>query len=236
SWEKNRAKRVGFQRDQRAAKFFEELQDICAQLREAEGAPALPQPNPEGMSGHPFEVLSFHPRLFEHAFAKAEKHELLSKKWFHAVLLFLHPDKSHHLPQEWQNAQNYTAVRESFKLLPQYKEDMEEASTRTVYKERVRIEKYRLHLQTKFKQRFNNWEAKCKEIRDAKMSEAKKVLIKFAEYADCVSFDDFKVIYYARFLEKDKAYEIKKKAKLEEAATDIRFLETFGAESESHEE
>ncbi|ETP28445.1 hypothetical protein F442_22261 [Phytophthora nicotianae P10297] len=68
------------------------------------------------------------------------------------------------------------------------------------------------------------------------MSEAKKVLIKFAEYADCVSFDDFKVIYYACFLEKDKAYEIKKKAKLEEAATDIRFLETFGAESESDAE
>ncbi|KUF83601.1 hypothetical protein AM587_10001105 [Phytophthora nicotianae] len=57
---------------------------------------------------------------------------------------------------KWQNAQNYTAVRESFKLLPQYKEDMEEASTRTVYEERVRIEKYRLYLQTKFKQRFNN--------------------------------------------------------------------------------
>ncbi|ETN22702.1 hypothetical protein PPTG_02560 [Phytophthora nicotianae INRA-310] len=113
---------------------------------------------------------------------------------------------------------------------------MEEASTRTVYEERVRIEKYRLYIQTKFKQWFNNWEAKCKEIRDAKMSEAKEELVKFAEYADCVSFDDFKVIYYARFLEKDKAYEIKKKAKLEQAATDIRFLETFGAESESDEE
>ncbi|ETP00495.1 hypothetical protein F441_22102 [Phytophthora nicotianae CJ01A1] len=157
------------------------------------------------MSGHPLEVLSLHPGLFEHAFAKAEKHELLSKKWFHALLLFLHPDKSHHLPLEWQNAQNYTAVRESFKLLPQYKEDMEEASTRTVYEER--------------------------EIRDAKMSEAKEGLVKFAEYADCVSFDDFKVIYYARFLEKDKAYVIKKKAKLEQAASDIRFLKTFGAES-----
>ncbi|ETN20297.1 hypothetical protein PPTG_03331 [Phytophthora nicotianae INRA-310] len=189
---KNRAKRVGFQRDQRAAKFFEELQDIRAQLREAEGAPALPQPKPKGMSGHPLEVLSFHPGLFEHAFVKAEKHELLSKKGFHALLLFLHSDKSHHLPQEWQNAQNYTA------------EDMEEASTRTVYEERVRIETYRLYLQTKFKQRFNNWEAKF--------------------------------IYYARFLEKDKAYEIKEKAKLEQAATDIRFLETFGAESESDEE
>ncbi|ETP11205.1 hypothetical protein F441_13255 [Phytophthora nicotianae CJ01A1] len=201
---KNRAKRVGFQRDQRATKFFEELQDIRAQLREAEGAPALPQPKPKGMSGHPLEVLSFHPGLFEHAFAKAEKHELLSKKGFHALLLFLLSDKSHHLPQEWQNAQNYTAVRKSFKLLPQYKEDMEEASTRTVYEERVRIETYRLYLQTKFKQRFNNWEAKF--------------------------------IYYARFLEKDKAYEIKEKAKLEQAATDIRFLETFGAESESDEE
>ncbi|ETP08902.1 hypothetical protein F441_15186 [Phytophthora nicotianae CJ01A1] len=182
SWEKNRTKRVGFQRDQRA-------------LREADGAPALPQPKPKGMSGHPLEVLCLHPGLFEHAFAKAEKHELLSKKWFHSLLLFLRPDKSHHLPQEWQNAQNYTAVRESFKLLPQYKEDMEEASTRTVYEERVRIEKYRLYIQTKFKQRFNNWEAKCKEIRDAKISEAKEGLVMFAEYADCVSFDDFKVIY-----------------------------------------
>ncbi|ETM99230.1 hypothetical protein PPTG_24457, partial [Phytophthora nicotianae INRA-310] len=59
------------------------------------------------------------------------------------------------------------------------------------------------------------------------MSEAKEGLVKFAEYADCVSFDDFKVIYYARFLEKDKAYVIKKKAKLEQAASDIRFLKTF---------
>ncbi|ETM30731.1 hypothetical protein L914_21595, partial [Phytophthora nicotianae] len=106
SWEKNRAKCVGFQR---ATKFFEELQDIHAQLREAEGAPALPQPKPKGMSGHPLEVLSLHPGLFEHAFAQAEKHEFLSKKLFHALLLFLHPDKSHYLLQERQNAQNYTA-------------------------------------------------------------------------------------------------------------------------------
>ncbi|ETN03981.1 hypothetical protein PPTG_15344 [Phytophthora nicotianae INRA-310] len=65
------------------------------------------------------------------------------------------------------------------------------------------------------------------------MSGAKEGLVKFA---DCVSFDEFKVIYYARFLKKDKAYEIKKKAKLEQAAIDIRFLETFGAESESDKE
>ncbi|ETK79198.1 hypothetical protein L915_14920, partial [Phytophthora nicotianae] len=36
SLEKNRAKRVGFQRDQRAAKFFEELQDIRAHGKQKE--------------------------------------------------------------------------------------------------------------------------------------------------------------------------------------------------------
>ncbi|ETL85880.1 hypothetical protein L917_14636 [Phytophthora nicotianae] len=165
SLEKNRAKRVGFQRDQRAAKFFEELQDIRAHGKQKERQ-LYPNQSRKGCQTIPSRCS---------AFIQASLSTRFPRKWFHALLLFLHPDKSHHLPQEWQNAQNYTAVRESFKLLPQYKEDMEEASTRTVYEERIRIEKYRLYLQMKFKQRFNNWEAKCKELRDAKMSEAKEV-------------------------------------------------------------
>ncbi|ETM98640.1 hypothetical protein PPTG_19339 [Phytophthora nicotianae INRA-310] len=139
SWEKNRAKRIF------AHSYGKQKERQFYPNQSLKGCQAM---------------LNLHLGLFEHAFAKAEKHELLSKKWFHALLLFLHPEKSHHLPQEWQNAQNYTAVRESFKLLPQYKEDMEDASTRTVYEERVRIDKYRLYLQTKFKQQFNNKEGK----------------------------------------------------------------------------
>ncbi|KAG1686501.1 hypothetical protein DVH05_006515 [Phytophthora capsici] len=94
----------------RAAKF----------LLEADAAQAVPQPQPKGMMGHALEVLSLHPRLFEFVFAKAEKHELLSK-----------------------------------------------------------------------------------------------------------------VIYHAHFLDKDKAYEIKKNAEQDQAASDLRFLETFGADSDS---
>ncbi|ETM99500.1 hypothetical protein PPTG_18751 [Phytophthora nicotianae INRA-310] len=168
SWEKNRAKRVGFQRDQRAAKFVEELQDIRAGYGKQKERRLYPNQSRKGCQAIPsrcsaFIQASLSTRLPRNApiifimqvsignamMFYAEKHEFLSKKWFHALLVFLHPDKSHHLPQEWQNAQNYTAVRESFKLLPQYKEDMKEASTRTVYEERVRIEKYRLYLQTR---------------------------------------------------------------------------------------
>ncbi|ETP44766.1 hypothetical protein F442_08698, partial [Phytophthora nicotianae P10297] len=130
SWEKNRAKRVGSQRDKRAATLFKELQGFRKQLREAEAAQAVPQPQPKGMMGHALEVLSLHPRLFEFVFAKAEKHELLSKGWFRVLILWLHPDKRHHLPQEWQETSNVSAVEESFKPLPKYKEEMQDASIR----------------------------------------------------------------------------------------------------------
>eukprot|EP00644_Phytophthora_capsici_P005461 jgi/Phyca11/4396/fgenesh1_pm.PHYCAscaffold_1_\ len=121
SWEKNRAKRVGSQREKRAVKLFKELQDFRKQLREADAAQAVPQPQPKGMMGHALEVLSLHPRLFEFVFAKAEKHELLSKGWFRVLILWLHPDKRHHLPQEWQEGSNASAVEESFKPLPNHR-------------------------------------------------------------------------------------------------------------------
>ncbi|KAG1693388.1 hypothetical protein DVH05_023475 [Phytophthora capsici] len=236
SWEKNRAKRVGSQREKRAVKLFKELQDFRKQLREADAAQAVPQPQPKGMMGHALEVLSLHPRLFEFVFAKAEKHELLSKGWFRVLILWLHPDKRHHLPQEWQEGSNASAVEESFKPLPKYKEEMQDADIRKIYEERVRVEKYQVYLQTRFKQRLIKWEKKCQEAREATALQAKEGLAKFAEYADCTSFDDFKVIYHARFFEKDKAYEIKKKSEQDQAASDLRFLETFGADLDSDDE
>ncbi|KAG1712397.1 hypothetical protein DVH05_000145 [Phytophthora capsici] len=230
SWEKIRANRVGPQREKRAVKLFKELQDFRKQLREADAAQAVPQPQPKGMMGHALEVLRLHPRLFE------PKSTLLSKGWFRVLILWLHPDKRHHLPQGWQEASNVSADEESFKPLPKYKEEMQDADIRKIYVERVRVEKYQVYLQTRFKQQLIKWETKCQEAREATVSQAKEGLAKFAEYADCTSFDDFKVIYHARFLEKDKAYEIKKNAEQDHAASDLRFLETFGADSDSDDE
>ncbi|KAG2895159.1 hypothetical protein PC115_g17935 [Phytophthora cactorum] len=71
SWKKNRAKRVPFQRNQRATKVFEKLQDLRRRLHDAEEVPAFPEPTPKGIADHRLVVLSFHPSLFEFVLAKS---------------------------------------------------------------------------------------------------------------------------------------------------------------------
>ncbi|KAJ8548480.1 hypothetical protein ON010_g11194 [Phytophthora cinnamomi] len=52
SWEKNRARRVGAQRAKRAARAFERLQELRAELLELESVSLLPKPEPVGLKGH----------------------------------------------------------------------------------------------------------------------------------------------------------------------------------------
>ncbi|KAG6955166.1 hypothetical protein JG687_00011390 [Phytophthora cactorum] len=223
SWKKYRAKRVAFQRNQRATKVFEKLQ-------------AFPEPTPKGIADHPLEVPSFHPSLFEFVLAMVDGHEILSKRWFWMLLCHLHQDKLHWLPQEWQVAPKVDIVLESYKGLADYMKDMREASSGVISEERVRSENYRMYLRTTFKAKLTKWQARCQAVRDAEVLLIKTQMAQFTDYQDCATLVDLKVVYTARFVEKEKAYEAAQKAKHQQAPKDLRFLETFGEESDSDDD
>ncbi|KAG6944099.1 hypothetical protein JG688_00017265, partial [Phytophthora aleatoria] len=216
SWKKNRAKRVAFQRNQRATKVFEKLQDGYAKLKKCQ------------------RFLSRHRKasqiirlwyscmyLILPLYAKVDRHEILSKRWFWMLLRHLHQDKLHWLPQEWQVAPKVDIVLESYKALPDYMKDMREASSRAISEERIRIEKYRMYLRTTFKAKLTKWQARCQAARDAEVLLIKPQMAQIAEYQDCATLADFTVVYTARFVEKDKAYEAEQKAKHQQAAKNI---------------
>ncbi|KAE9046585.1 hypothetical protein PR001_g4513 [Phytophthora rubi] len=245
SWEKNRLKRVGSQRNKRATKFFQELQDLRSQLHELEDTPVLPKPKPKGITpnkkvaeydwkrDHPFELLSRHPDVFESVLSKVDKWEMLSKIWFKMLFLQLHPDRSHQLPADWQQEPKKSAILESFKVIRVYMERMLEEDPITVSKERIRIEKYRMYLRTTYKDKVCKWERQCQASRDEKLPAIKTMLDKFAEYKECKTLEEFKEAYNARFAEKDKAYETKAKAKEDQHVKDRQFHEVFGLDSDS---
>ncbi|KAG2779382.1 hypothetical protein PC129_g10849 [Phytophthora cactorum] len=113
---------------------------------------------------------------------------------------------------------------------------MREASSRVISNNRLRIEKHRMYLRTTFKAKFTKWQARCQAARDAEVLLIKKQKAQFTDYQDCATLADFKIVYTARFVEKDKAYEAEQKAKHQQAAKDLRFLETFGQESGSDDD
>ncbi|KAJ8525660.1 hypothetical protein ON010_g15454 [Phytophthora cinnamomi] len=70
SWEKNRSKRVGAQRAKRAARAFERLEELRAELLELESVSLPPKPEPVGSKGHELEDLSRDADLFEYTFTQ----------------------------------------------------------------------------------------------------------------------------------------------------------------------
>ncbi|KAG2907593.1 hypothetical protein PC117_g20181 [Phytophthora cactorum] len=90
-----------------------------------------------------------------------------------------------------------------------------------------------MYLRTTFKAKLTKWQARCQAARDAEVLLIKPQMAQIAEYQDCATMAGFKVIYSARFVEKDKVYEAEQKAKHQQTAKDLRFLETFGEESGS---
>ncbi|KAG3143347.1 hypothetical protein PI124_g5373 [Phytophthora idaei] len=104
---------------------------------------------------------------------------------------------------------------------------MREASSRVISKDRLRIEKHRMYLRTTFKAKFTKWQARCQAARDAEVLLIKKQKAQFADYQDCATLADFKIVYTARFVEKDKAYEAEQKrstSKLPKISDSLRHL------------
>ncbi|KAG3125841.1 hypothetical protein PI124_g15063 [Phytophthora idaei] len=93
-----------------------------------------------------------------------------------------------------------------------------------------------MYLRTTFKAKLTKWQARCQAARDAEVLLIKTQMAQFADYQDCATLVDFKVVYTARFVEKEKAYEAAQKAKHQQAPKDLRFLETFGEESDSDDD
>ncbi|KAG3068250.1 hypothetical protein PI125_g23456 [Phytophthora idaei] len=93
-----------------------------------------------------------------------------------------------------------------------------------------------MYLRTTFKAKLTKWQARCQAARDAEVLLIKPQMAQIAEYQDCATMADFKVVYTARFVEKGKAYEAEQKVKHPQTAKDLRFLETFGEESDSDDD
>ncbi|KAG6616430.1 uncharacterized protein IUM83_18490 [Phytophthora cinnamomi] len=236
SWEKNRAKRVGAQRAKRAARVFERLEELRAELLELESVSLPPKPEPVGLKGHELEDLSRDADLFEYIFTQMEHKDLLSQIWFKRTFLLLHPDKRHRMPPEFQVEPASTLLQSTCKQFVFYRQRMLKEEANTLFGERVRLQKYRSYLQTTFKAKIDRWLADCEDARHENnllKAPIQDQIDAFGEGKSCKSLIEFEASYLARFAEKDKTYEAEAKKKAAISARERRFEAAFGIESDS---
>ncbi|OWY94124.1 hypothetical protein PHMEG_00036233 [Phytophthora megakarya] len=239
SWVKHRAKRVGDQRSRRAAQSFKRLQELREQLDDVKQVPHPPKPTPKGLKGHPLEHLSHNATLVAYIYDQVKYNELLSSLWLKKVYLLLHSDKHRHMPSHFQEESVWNLLEETCKAFSAYKDTVLNGDGDTVFGERVRLQRYRDYLETRYTARVNDWLIRCEEIdrENAVLSAHVQVMIDgFGEGKNCKCLAEFEEIYKAGFVEKDKDNEAKTKAKHVESEGERRFRETFGFDSDSDDE